>query len=111
MLAALRSGVVAGLSYAAAETLFAVVLPSYFQKPDLYQPVHLGMTAALFAVYPLIASAGALLLTAILQYALKLDPERLRRAAASGGQLALLAIIVWNLVWPIPDARDRKSVV
>lgn len=105
LLAAVRSGMVAGFAYAVAETLFTVVLPGYFQKPDLYQPVHLGVTALLFLVYPLIASVGALLLTAIFQYALKLDPERLRRAADSSGQLFVLAVVVWNLLWPIPDTR------
>lgn len=99
------SGMVAGTAYAAAETLFAVVLPGYFQQSDLYQPLHFGMTALLFIVYPVIASVGALFLTLISRFVIVNNPDRLRRSAESSGQLLFLAILVWNLLVPFPADR------
>ena len=56
----------AGLAYAVAETLFLVVLPAVAQASDLYQPLHLGMTALLFLVYPVFGALLSVCLIGIL---------------------------------------------
>ena len=89
------SGLAAGLAYAVAEALFLVVLPALAEPSDLYQPLHLGMTALLFLVYP---ALGALLsvcfvgVLALIGARGKLAAILPRAASASGPIVVLIAI-------------------
>jgi len=95
------SGSVAGLAYAVAEALFLVVLPAWAQSSDLYQPLHLGVTALLFLVYPVLGALLSVCLVGILA----LIGARGTRAASAAGPIVVLVAVTALLGLRSSDSR------
>jgi len=97
----------AGLAYAVAEVLFVVVLSALLQAPDLYQPLHLGVTALLFLAYPVLGALLSVSLIGIIAaiWARGNRTAMLPRAASAVGPIVVLVVVTAILGLRSSDSR------